>query len=343
MTAAAATPVHQRQLSYLRTITFKAARQTYDYLVTHQASVSPKGDQAQPPATLLTERDSKGPIEYVVIYTNDVASSYQPVFMNTTGDGDSWKKASATYGTATYPAENGATVSLSTVELSTTSTDGQTIAQATIFTDYDVTADDTDDSEPAVEDNPNTPENEAKPAIPNGTGDDTDYMAAGVWLSGPFSQANSGSAAYAGAFAMGKVPYTGLATGHNALTSVSYRGFAGGKRFSGGTVADFTTTVSLIANFSSTATISGTVADVGGGQKLSLASASIARTSDGGPFSGNTQVMDGANAVSGFTGKWGGAFYGNTAAAKGPRGTAGTFGASMTGDTILGAFIAHRQ
>ena len=300
------------------------------------------GSVWSPAAMLFTARDSKV-IDYILVYTNDVASSYTPLYMSTTGDATHWKKASAAHGSATYTADNGAAVSLSTAVVSAVSTDGNSFSQAIVLTDYDVNADDTDDSAPAVEDDPNTPENEATPAIPNGTGDDTDYMAAGVWVSGPFSQAQSGDSAYAGAFGMGKVPYTGLSSGHDALTSVSYKGLAAGKRFSGGTATDFTTTVSLTANFSSTATISGTVADVGGGQSLALSSASIARATDGGPFSGNTQLKNGATNVAGFTGKWGGAFYGSTDTAKGPRGTAGTFGASATGGTILGGFIAHRQ
>ena len=344
-TAAAADPVHARQSTFIRGNLFTGTRQTLDYSATHQATRG-LGSEFSPAATLFTERDSGGPIDYVLIYTNDV-TSYQPLFLNTTSGDDSWKKASAVHGTATYTADNGATVLLSTAELSATSTDGQRVGHATVFTDYDVNANDTDDSVEAVPDNPGTPGiDETTPAIPDGTGDDTDYMAAGVWVSGPFSEANSGYSAFAGAFAMGKVPYTGLATGHDALTSVSYKGLAGGKRFSGGTATDFTTTVSLTANFSATATISGTVADVGGGQKLKLLAPATAfnRATDGGPYSGLTQLVgaDGSD-VSGFTGKWGGAFYGATDDAKGPRGTAGTFSASGTGDTILGAFIAHRQ
>ena len=336
-TAAAATAVDRRQTEgLLRSWFVKGARQNLDYLATHQASATPYGTSsagtAQLPAMLFTDPASEGPILYWVQFVDGGSRS---VTLNTTSGDDTWNQASATHGSATYPADNGATVSLSTAELSATSKDGTRIAQATVFTDYDVNADDTDETDTAIygED----------VLSARATGDDTDYMAAGVWVSGPFSQANSDASAYAGAFAMGKVPYTGLNSGHNSLTSASYKGLAGGKRFSGGTVTDFTTTVSLTANFSSTATISGTVADVGGGQSLALSSASIARATDGGPFSGNTQLKNGATNVAGFTGKWGGAFYGATDTSNGPRGTAGTFGASGTGDTILGAFIAHRQ
>ena len=85
-------------------------------------------------------------------------------------------------------------------------------------------------------------------------------------------------------------------------------------------------------------------------RKLRMLAAAIAALAlsagDGGPFSGNTQLVgaDGNN-VAGFTGEWGGAFFGATDATNGPPGTAGTFGATGgdPSDTVLGAFIAHRQ
>ena len=202
------------------------------------------------------------------------------------------------------------------------------VAHIALYTDYDLTADDNDDGT---------------------AGDDTDYMAIAVWTMGPRAEDDprGSTRTAAGAVATGRVPYTGLDSGHDSLTEVTYSGTAGGKRFSGGAVTDFTTTISLTANFSSTATISGTVADVGGGQKLELQSASIDRATDGGQFSGNTQLLenDGTTQVSGFTGKWGGAFFGAQDTTNGPPGTAGTFG--VTGgdpsDTVLGAFIAHRE
>ena len=85
---------------------------------------------------------------------------------------------------------------------------------------------------------------------------------------------------------------------------------------------------------------------MGGGQQLELQSASITRADDGGPYSGNTILLDSdGNQVTGFAGKWGGAFFGAQDSTNGPPGTAGTFG--VTGgdpsDTVLGAFIAHRQ
>ena len=201
------------------------------------------------------------------------------------------------------------------------------VANIVLFTDYDLTADGNDDGT---------------------VGDDTDFMAIAVWDMGPHGKDDPRGSlkTVAGAAATGRVPYTGLDSGHDSLTAVTYSGTAAGKRFSGGTVTDFTTTVSLTANFSATATISGTLGDVGGGQKLELQSASIDRGSDGGPFSGNTQLVgDDGNNIAGFTGKWGGAFFGATDATNGPPGTAGTFGATGgdPSDTVLGAFITHRQ
>ncbi|MCY4503353.1 MAG: hypothetical protein OXE57_17535 [Alphaproteobacteria bacterium] len=273
------------------------------------------------------------------------------------GNRRGWNAASAKHGTATYKKNDDTTVSLSKAELFA-STVGDAlqhpaIAQAIVFTDYDSSA---NDPVTPLADNPDTPENDP---IADTAGDDLDYMAAGVWVTGPESEGAVPSYATAGAFAMGKKPYADFTGAQASLTSVKYNGVAGGKQFSGGSIRNFETTVSLTASFLDDATndpmISGTVDDVGGGQSLALGSATIDTSTAGGAFTGTTHLFetdsDGTKTtVPNFTGTWGGAFFGATDATNGPPGTAGTFGASISADdnngnsdSILGVFIAHRD
>ncbi len=180
-----------------------------------------------------------------------------------------------------------------------------------------------------------------------------DYLAAGLWTT-----TNAQGDQQTTAFTYGKSEYLNwhleiLSTGSNKLGKVSYGGFAGGQRVSGGQVRDFTTTVSLTANFDSSlddpgtdyfGTIEGSVA-LGGGETLKLKQTGIYDFNiEGGPYFGDTQLVRNGADVAGFVGKWGGQFFGRRDA-KGPSKTAGVFGAANTGNTesILGVYIADRK
>ena len=317
--AAATTPVFARQGTSFR---------SYDHLSVFMTSTGVSsafnGETFQfPPAAIFTRRSAPGRMVAFLAFTTAGSSALNT--FNDTKD-DDWRETVRQQDTVG---------SLTRFRIDATSNDTDNtidddrglVAHIVFYTDYDIAADSDGDGT---------------------AGDDTDFMAIAIWDQGPHAKDDSRGSTHsgAGAVATGRAPYTGLDSDHNSLTAVTYSGTAGGKRFSGGTVTDFTTTVSLTANFSSTATISGTVADVAGGQQLKLQSASIDRANDGGPFTGNTQLLDSdGNQVTGFAGKWGGAFFGAQDSTNGPPGTAGTFG--VTGgdpsDTVLGAFIAHRQ
>ena len=326
--AATGAPVFGRQDSNWRA--------TYDHLTTFMTSTGVASSFVQgtapnfPPAEILTRTNAPGQIYPSISYPVATTSNHNVIFDNTA---DNYWRETRTQGTVD---------SLTKFRINATSNDsaessdfdesGQ-VAHITVYTDYDVTADGNNDGT---------------------TGDDTDYMAVAVWDMGPHSEDHpwGTTRTAAGALAMGTVPFASGDFG--SQTSVSYNGTAGGKRYSGGEVTDFETTVSLTANFSGTATISGTVADVGGGQKLKLLSATPDKTKDGGPFSGNTELFDENDMkVSGYAGKWGGAFFGVTTTTDDsgtpvkdpPAGTAGTFGVSggNPSDSILGVFIADRD
>ena len=355
-TAAAVTPTHKRQPNpTLIDLGFRTdLRQSLDYYAVYHPSAgvsASASNHALPPALLAVGPDSKGPITYVITYqgadTEQVGDTNRIkhfLYLNNASDSDErWGKASATHGTATYTKSDGTTGTLSKATLSASSRDNKLVGQAVVITDFDVTANDHDES--AATDDPNTPEDETH----DPAGDDTDYATAGVWVMGPSSGTDPDGLTAAGAFASGKVPYAGIGSIASGKTSVSYKGAAVGKRFASGRITDFATTVSLTANFD-TEKIYGTVADVGGGQMLKLsttASPASVGTGDGGPYSGTTQLFekDGTTKVEDFDGKWGGAFYGATDDTNGPPVTAGTFGAASSdnSDSILGAFLAHRQ
>ena len=346
-TAAAANPVRWRNASSFRNTFVKAYRQNLDYFAVYQASggVDSVAGYFVPPAVVVAAPNSKGPPSYFINYEGnapgDVTGKKYDIDFSTTATAD-WSAASATHDTVG---------SLSRVRLKAYSpaVPGDRpvgrVAEGVFITDFDVTANDYDEtghdfSDYTLVDDPDTSGvDESK----NPSGDDTDYMAAGVWTMGPWSGDDPDELTAVGAFAMGKVPYAGIGNVASTNTAVSYSGHAVGKRFANGGITDFDSTVSLTANFN-TDKISGTVADVGGGQKLKLSEASIG-TGSGGPYSGDTELLDkDGNKVTGYAGKWGGAFFGATDNANGPPGTAGTFGATGgdPSDSILGAFIAKK-
>ena len=302
-----------------------ALRQNLYYFAVLQSSAASEAEAVQPVATLVVARGSEGPIGYVISHPDSLPGG---LYLNSTADSETWSQASATR----LDAVGGG---LSGVGLSAVSKNGQ-LAQAVVITDYDVTANDHDES--ATADDPDTPIDETV----DHAGDDTDYTAVGVWISG--IEGGSGyELTAAGAFASGKVPYP--ANQYGSLGSVNYNGAAVGKRFAGGKITDFASLVLLTADFGAS-TVSGSVVDVGGDQVLKLGDATLDKTALGGLFSGGTQLAErgGINSVAGFTGKWGGAFYGPADTTNGPHTIAGTFGAASSddSDSILGAFLAKR-
>ena len=304
-----------------------ALRQNIYYFAVLQSSAASDAEAVQPVATLVVARGSDGPIGYVITHPESHPDS---LYLNSTADSDVWSQASETH----VAVGSG----LSGVGLSAVSVNGQ-LSQAIVITDYDVTANDRDES--AAADDPDTPIDETV----DHAGDDTDYTVAGVWLVGTENEGNSRyELTGVGAFASGKVPYP--ANQYGSLGSVTYNGIAVGKRFADRKITDFASPAALTANFGAS-TVSGSVIDVGGGQVLKLGDAALDKTAvGGGPFSGTTQLADrgGINPVAGFTGKWGGAFFGPADTTNGPHTIAGTFGAASSddSDSILGAFLAKR-
>lgn len=349
-TAAAVTPTPwwQGDATY-KNFFSEAFRQNLDYLAVIQPSAgvvatSPSSPgPVLPPVIFTVPRyappASPGPFGFQISYVGTRYTGASPlvddIVLNSSGaDAYGWRPASSTQDKVGDLHR----IRISARTLPTA--DVERVAQAVFITDYDKTANDNDESAP--NDNPDTPIDETV----DHPGDDADYMAAGIWVAGPPSGDDPNNVTIAGAVAMGKVPYAGIGSVASTNTAVSYNGHAVGKRFAGGRITDFTTTVSLTANFD-TDKISGTVADVGGGQKLKLLEASVG-TGSGGPFSGSTELLDkDGNKISGYAGTWGGAFFNDNdpdTPANVPPGTAGTFGVSGgdPSESVLGAFIAKR-
>ena len=182
---------------------------------------------------------------------------------------------------------------------------------------------------------------------------DTDYLARGIWVRTP---ANGNLADYEfGAFVDGNDPfeqsnltgltgeatYMGEATAVYSIASTRQTYFPDAK-------------ASLTASFGDGATlgtIEGRIYDITGhgpmsdsydGVVINLGRAAIG-ASDSGFFTGDTSTT---GTDSAFTGKWGGQFYGNGAAATDhPGSVAGTFGTATAsgGESFIGMFGAHRQ
>ena len=182
--------------------------------------------------------------------------------------------------------------------------------------------------------------------------DETDYLAGGIWV---FIPEDGGADDYEfGAFADGVDPFTqeniagleGEATYKGGATGVYSHGTNGGRlnEF-------FDADVTLMADFGNdinAGTIDGTIdrfrvdgRGLPGGPVLTLMTADIGG-SNSGFHTGNTSMSYNNEA---FTGKWGGQFYNNGAAADNPGAVAGTFGAANgDGDeSFVGVYGAYHQ
>ena len=187
-----------------------------------------------------------------------------------------------------------------------------------------------------------------------GTVQDADYLAGGIWVRVP-ADATSVADYEFGAFVDGNDPFTqdnlagltGTATYSGEATAV-YSVVSTGRNY----FPD--ATASLTANFGDGAalgTIEGRIHDFTGdgpasdsydGVVVDLGSAAIG-DADSGFFTGDVTTT---GTDSPFTGKWGGQFYGNGAAATDPPGSvAGTFGAATAdgGESFVGVFGADRE
>ena len=183
---------------------------------------------------------------------------------------------------------------------------------------------------------------------------DADYLAGGLWVRVPADAASVADYEF-GAFMDGSDPFR----------QANLAGLTGMATYEGGGQAVYShqgenrnyfldASVRLTADFgdaSSLGSISGTVSDFRGegpasdayeGVSVSLGTAEIG-DADSGFFTGDTST---SGTDSAFTGKWGGRFYGNGAAAGAhPGSVAGTFGAAAAdgGESIVGAYHARRQ
>ena len=185
---------------------------------------------------------------------------------------------------------------------------------------------------------------------------DADYLAGGIWVRVPADAASVADYEF-GAFVDGNDPFqqanlaglTGTTTYTQAFGATAvYSHQATNRNYF--VDAD----VSLTANFgdaSSLGSISGTVSNIRGegpgsdwydGVSVSLGTAQIGNA-DSGFFTGDTSTS-GTNSA--FTGKWGGQFYGNGAAASDhPGSVAGTFGGATAdgSESFVGVYEARRR
>ncbi len=159
------------------------------------------------------------------------------------------------------------------------------------------------------------------------TEDDTDYLVGGVWV---YIPENGGGDLEVGAFADGALTLTNLPNTGTA----TYTGNAYGIRLIADTSSNFSADVRLEADFTnSTSTISGMLTGSDLPSALTLGSSDI---NGDGFFNDGTTSMEG-----GYTGKWGGQFYGDGASS-----AAGTFGVSKgaagedDADSFIGFFGA---
>ena len=183
---------------------------------------------------------------------------------------------------------------------------------------------------------------------------DADYLAGGIWVRVPTNAASVADYEF-GAFVDGNDPFE----------QANLAGLEGTATYTGEATAVYShqgnnrnyfvdADVSLTADFgdaSSLGSISGTVSNVTGegpeanaydGVSVSLGTARIG-DADSGFFTGDTST---SGTDSTFTGKWGGQFYGNGAAASDhPGSVAGTFGAATAdgSESFVGVYGAQRR
>ena len=182
---------------------------------------------------------------------------------------------------------------------------------------------------------------------------DTDYLAGGIWVFAPDDATSVGDYEF-GAFGDGNDPFTqsnlagltGTVTYSGEATAV-YSVVATGRNY----FPD--ATASLTASFgdgTDLGTIEGRIHDITGdgpasgydGVVVNLGRANIGGANSG-FFTGDTSTT---GADSAFTGKWGGQFFGNGAAAATPPGSVGgTFGGATAdgGQSFVGVFGAYRD
>ena len=184
---------------------------------------------------------------------------------------------------------------------------------------------------------------------------DADYLAGGIWVRVPADAASVADYEF-GAFMDGSDPFrrdnlaglTGTATYEGTADAVySHQGMNRNYLVEAdvGLTADF-------GDASSLGSIRGTVSNVRGegpdgpnsyaGRSMTLGTAQIG-SADSGFFTGDTSTSGTDPA---FTGKWGGQFYGNGAAAGDhPGSVAGTFGAATAdgSESFVGVYGADRQ
>ena len=202
------------------------------------------------------------------------------------------------------------------------------------------------------------------PAGQGGTEQDADYLAGGIWMRVP-ADATSVADYEFGAFVDGNDPFqqanlaglTGTATytGERTATAVY-----SDQRMNRNYIVE--ADVRLTADFgdaSSLGSISGTVFNFRGegpnpgpdgvdryeGAIVSLEAARIGGA-DSGFFTGDTSVTDGSSSDPPLTGKWGGQFYGNGAAAGDhPGSVAGTFGGATAdgSESFVGIYGAYLE
>ncbi len=151
------------------------------------------------------------------------------------------------------------------------------------------------------------------------SGNDEDYLVGGTWVF--VDEVNR--RIQVGAFADGSEQAINLPTSATA----TYSGNAHGIRLNGDTASDFSAAVLLNADFD-TSTIDGIV--TGNDLPSALTLAGENGNINNGRFDGDTSIADG------YTGKWGGEFYGEDYTS-----AAGTFGASKgtAGDADSDSFI----
>ena len=177
---------------------------------------------------------------------------------------------------------------------------------------------------------------------------DSDYMVAGVW-----ALRRSATDYEIGAFADGRQPFT-VGNIARLINTATYTGQAIGLWTSATSTTEgasslFDGTVSLTADFNTDMILGEVNGIVGipGSPTITLESAVISSSAEGGFFTGNTRMV--LSPTETLTGKWGGEFFGNEASVSDtnyPKSTAGTFGGAAgsgaNARSYVGAFLGYK-
>lgn len=191
-------------------------------------------------------------------------------------------------------------------------------------------------------------------------GGDTDWLAGGIWVYLPDDVSDTGAVSF-GAFANGGDPFpqdniaglTGTARYQGDAAGVYLNPNPEGGPEGGPSLFNARTTLTVdFGDGATLGTIGGTIHSVTEedgtpflpSPTLTLESADIG-DSGSGFFTGDTSMTygdDGAGRA--FSGKWGGQFFGEDAAADAPISVVGTFGAATDdGDGFVGAYVANKE